>query len=293
MIPQGRFAFMARLDFATWAPERVVAALRELGYGGVSWMRQHFHPRTHSAAQLRALMQVTADGGLAVTEVVVQQDLVCLDEAVRRDRIVLVGEYIEAAAEVGRPLLNVFTGPAPWDPQAPRIPRDVSEGSAWDMVHEAYAHFVPLAEAKGVTLILEPVFGHLAHDYYTAMELLRRFPSPALAINFDPSHLHLYRNDIPWVIRQWGSRIRHVHMKDAVGVPGMPGQEFLFPLLGEGSIEWPGVIRALDAVGYRGFYTVEFESFTFYRQVLRNDPVAAARLSMEALRKLIGEERQG
>jgi sugar phosphate isomerase/epimerase len=291
MIPNSRFAFMARLDFATWPSEKVLATLKSLGYGGVSWMRHHFHPRNKSLAELRALMQQTGDAGLGVSEIVVQQDLVCLDEGMRRDRIALAAEYIQAAAAVGRPPLNVFTGPALWDPQAPRIPRDLLEGTAWDMVHEAYAEIVPLAEAQGVTLILEAVFGQIAHDYYSTLELVRRHPSPALAINFDPSPYHLYRNDIPWTIRQWGTKIRHVHMKDAVGVPGMPGQEFLFPLLGEGSIDWRAFTEALETIGYEGFFTVEFESFAFYRQVLRNDPVAAARLSMEALRKLIGEER--
>lgn len=291
MIPDRRFAFMARLDFATWPAERVVAALAELGYGGVSWMRYHFHPRTHSLGDLHALVDSTHDAGLAVTELVVQQDFVCLDEAARRERIDVACEYIEAAAAVGRPLLNVFTGPAVWDPRAPRIPRDLSEGTAWEMVDEAYRRIVPVAETHGVTLIVEAVFGQVAHDYYSTLELVRRFPSPALGINLDPSHYHLYRNDIPWAIRQWGARIRHVHMKDAVGSPGLPGQEFLFPLLGEGAIDWLAFAEALDAVGYRGFLTVEFESFAYYRQVLGSDPIAAARLSLEALRRLVGEER--
>lgn len=281
---------MARLDFAAWPPERVVAALKGLGYGGVSWMRQHFHPRTHALGDLRALLQTTQDAGLAVTELVVQQDLVCLDEAVRRDRIAVVCEYIEAAAAADRPLLNVFTGPASWDPGAPRIPRDLSEGTAWDMVDDAYRQVTAVAEAHGVTLVVEAVFGQVVRDYFTTRELLRRVPSPALAVNLDPSHYHLYRNDIPWAVRQWGSRIRHVHMKDAVGVPGLPGQEFLFPLLGEGSIDWTAFLAALDAAGYRGFLTVEFESFAYYRQVLGRDPVAAARLSLEALRRLVAHD---
>jgi sugar phosphate isomerase/epimerase len=285
LIPDSRFAFMARLDFAAWPPERVVAALKGLGYGGVSWMRQHFHPRTHALGDLRALLQTTRDAGLAVTELVVQQDLVCLDEAVRRDRIAVVGEYIEAAAAAGRPLLNVFTGPASWDPGAPRIPRDLSEGTAWDMVDDAYRQVTAVAEAHGVTLVVEAVFGQVVRDYFTTRELLRRVPSPALAVNLDPSHYHLYRNDI---LPSGSGADRLRPHEDAVGVPGLPGQEFLFPLLGEGSIDWTAFLAALDAAGYRGFLTVEFESFAYYRQVLGRDPVAAARLSLEALRRLVG-----
>lgn len=293
MIPDRRFGFMARLDFGHWPAARVVAALRDLGYGGVSWTRPHFHPRTHALADLRALVETTGDAGLGVAELVVQQDLVCLDEATRRDRIAVVCEYVEAAAAAGRPLLNVFTGPAAWDPAAPRIGPDLSEGAAWDMVDDAYRRIVPHAEAHGVTLAVEAVFGQVVRDYFTTLELVRRFPSPALAINLDPSHYHLCRNDIPWTVRQWGGRIRHVHVKDAVGGPGLPGRDFLFPLLGEGAIDWPAFAAALDAAGYRGFLTVEFESFAYYRQVLGNDPVAAARLSLQALRRLVGEVAPG
>ena len=56
--------------------------------------------------------------------------MVSLDENLRRDRIKLVKECIEAASEVGVNIINLFSGPAPWDAKAPRIPEDISEGKA-------------------------------------------------------------------------------------------------------------------------------------------------------------------
>ena len=93
-------------------------------------------------------------------------------------------------------------------------------------------------------------------------------------------------NDIPWAVRQWGPRIRHVHLKDAVGRPGMFGETFIFPLLGEGLVPWADLLTALDDIGYQGYLSVEFESWDYYRQILGNDPVAAARLSLELLGRL-------
>ncbi len=139
-------------------------------------------------------------------------------------------------------------------------------------------------------LAVEGVFGHLVHDYYTTLELLRHYDSPALGINLDPSHGVLVGNDIPWVIRQLGSRIRHVHLKDAVGRPGMFGDTFVFPLLGEGVVPWADFFAALDDIGYEGYLTVEFESWDYYRQVLGSDPVEAARLSLQILARLDGSE---
>jgi inosose dehydratase len=106
----------------------------------------------------------------------------------------------------------------------------------------------------------------------------------------DPSHYQLYGNDLPWVIGKWGSRIKHVHLKDVVGRPGLPMQDFIFPLLGEGSIDWEAFTRALDEVGYDGYLSVEFESFAYYRQVLGGDPARAAELSMEQVRGLFEGE---
>jgi sugar phosphate isomerase/epimerase len=167
-----------------------------------------------------------------------------------------------------------------------RLGRDLSEGQAWDIIRRTFDELVPLAERCGVYLAVEAIFGHLARDYYTVMELLRRYDSPHLGVNMDPSHYRLYGNDVPWAVRQLGPRIYHVHLKDVVGRPGMPPDDFLFPLLGEGVIDWAAFASALDEVGYTGALSVEFESFGYYRKVLQNDPVAAARLSMEQIQRL-------
>jgi len=67
----------------------------------------------------------------------------------------------------------------------------------------------------------------------------------------------------------------------------MPQQDFIFPLLGEGLVDWPAFLAALDEVGYDGFLTVEFESFNYYRTVLADDPSRAAAISMEQIRALM------
>jgi sugar phosphate isomerase/epimerase len=245
-----------------------------------------------SDVERRALVSETHAAGLAVSEWVVQVDLVHPDPEVRARRVGLAADAMRAVAALDlsdQPLaapVNLFTGPAPWDPAAPRLGRDLSEGQAWEMVLAAYDLLVPLAEELALDLAVEGVFGHLVHDYYTTLELLRHYDSPRLGLNFDPSHGILVGNDIPWVIRQWGPRIRHCHLKDAVGRPGMFGETFVFPLLGEGQVPWAGFFAALDEVGYAGHLTVEFESWEYYRQALGSDPVAAARLSMDLLRRI-------
>ena len=90
-----------------------------------------------------------------------------------------------------------------------------------------------------------------------------------------------------WLITQWGDRIAHVHIKDGIGVPQLG--KFVFPLLGEGRVNWKQFFEALEEIEYDGFCSLEFESFRFYRQVLKNDPEAAARLLLEQLNALLDE----
>ena len=287
-----RYGFLAGLDFASMPAARVADELAALGYVAVSWPLARFDPSSIPDSGRRQLLSDTRAAGLAVSEWVVQIDFVHLEAGAREARVRQAADAVRAVAGLdlgGQPApapVNLFTGPAPWDPTAPRLGRDLSEGQAWDMVRGAFDVLVPLAEEAGIDLAVEGVWGHLAHDYYTTLELLRHYDSPRLGINMDPSHGVLAGNDIPWAVRQWGSRIRHFHLKDAVGRPGMDGETFLFPLLGEGKVPWAGFFGAVDAIGYEGHLSVEFESWDYYRQVLGSDPVAAARLSMELLGRL-------
>ncbi|MGQ9731685.1 MAG: sugar phosphate isomerase/epimerase family protein [Candidatus Zipacnadales bacterium] len=284
-----QLAYMASLDFATWNPADLCRCLAEIGYRGVEYTLAHFDPRSHSDDEIAAAIQAATESGLTVSEVVVQQDYVTRDEVAREDRITHTIECIEAAARHGVRTLNLFTGPAPWDPHAPRLGKDLNEGEAWELVFDAFDQLVPVAEAKGVQLAVEAVFGMIVRDYYTTLPLMDRYDSPYLGLNFDPSHYELYDNDIPYAVQQWRERIFHVHLKDCVGVPGgLPGESFIFPLLGEGTIDWAAFFRALDDIGYDGYLSVEFEAFNYYRTVLKNDPVRAAQLSMEQGWALLG-----
>ncbi len=155
------------------------------------------------------------------------------------------------------------------------------------MLLASYGPLVELAEKHKVSLALEPAFKMLCHDYYSTQELFRRLDSEWLGINLDPSHLVLYGNDLVKVIREWAKRISHVHLKDVFGKVGDPGRDFMFPLLGEGQVPWSVFFSSLEEIGYKGFFSVEFESFGYYSRILGNDPREAARLSMVQIEKLL------
>ncbi len=284
-----RFGYMASLGFASWAVEDIVRSLSELGYSSVEWTLSHFDPKK-DGSELSKLVDIPSKYGMTASEIVVQQDFVTLDSSIFEQRVNFVADCISAAERTGIPIINLFTGPAPWDSRAPRLGIDLSEGDAWKLVLAAFERLLPLAEKHHVILAVEPVFGHLCHDYYSIRELLHHFDSGSLGINYDPSHFRLYGNDIPWTIHQLAPWIHHVHLKDVVGKPGMPGQDFTFPLLGEGVIDWHAFSQALDQVGYQGTLSVEFEAFGYFEKVMESNPLKAAALSMEQIVHLFPQQ---
>ncbi|MBI2844846.1 MAG: sugar phosphate isomerase/epimerase [Armatimonadetes bacterium] len=270
--------------------ERVCDILSTIGYASIEWDMSFFDPRKTTRDQRKRLREVPDSLGMDVSDVCVQHDYVTLSEDERRDRIEHTIECIRAAAEAGIPAINVYTGPRFWIPGNPRLHYDIPEGKAWDLVFDAYSRMLPVAEKHGVTLLVECCFGMVCRNYYTMKYLIDHFNSDYLRINADPSHDYLARSDIPWVIRQWGKKIGHAHLKDAVGVPGFPGDTFTYPLPGDGRIDWKTFFSAFDDIGYTGAFTVEFEAMSYYESILKEDPVKAAQISYERIGRLLESE---
>jgi len=282
-----RVGFLAREGFENTPPEVVCRQLSEIGYRAIEWSRHHFRPREMSTAELQHLVNVASDHGMAVSNIFIALDYIVTDDQVRADHIRLTQECIEAAADIGIDVVNVHPGPQRWMPGHVRIPEEMSEGTAWQMAFDAYDQILPVAEKSKVYLANEGVWGMVTHDYFSTVPLIERYDSPYQAITMDPSHGNLWRNDIPWVIGQWGKRIKHAHLKDSIGTPGYDQDTFIFPLLGEGQIEWPAYFHAMNEVGYEGYFIVEFESWFYYEKVLKRDMLAAARISYDAVKALV------
>ncbi len=125
----------------------------------------------------------------------------------------------------------------------------------------------------GVRFALEVHPTEIAFDLYTADRLLRTFEHrPTLGFNFDPSHLVWQGVEPHLFIREFASRIYHVHMKDVgVTLDGKAGilGSFLpfgdlrrgwnFRSLGHGDVDFDAIIRDLNAAGYGGPLSVEWE----------------------------------
>lgn len=280
-----RIAFQASLGYLHWPFADVILSLKSIGYDGVEWSTAHFDPDKGSV-EAKRIVDATRDAGLEVSRIFAHEDLVSLDEAVRQARIERTLTVIELAGECGVSNVGTMSGPAPWDQSSPKIPGDISEGAAWDQVIDAYRQFEAAGRKAGVLISSEGVFGMVACEFFSHKFLIDTIDSEFVGVNYDPSHGILSGNfDVGWNIRQWGDRIIHCHLKDAVGISQRPG-EFIFPLLGEGRVEWSDFFDTLEDIEFDGFAAVEFESFSYLARVLQGDPEAAARLSLDQVNAL-------
>jgi sugar phosphate isomerase/epimerase len=280
--PGWKFSYLPYFGFNSI--DEALAAISSLGYEGVE-LPSLIPYKT--SEELRDVVQKAKSRNLEISEVGFSQDFVTLDENRRRNSVKETKDKIQMASECGISIVKGLTGPYPWDKNALKLGVDLGEGKAWSLVLESFNDFIGTCEKYRVFFALEACFGTLTRDYYTTKELLDSINSKYLTLNMDPSHYNLYGNDVAWVVRRFGKeKIKHVHLKDSVGVPRDEGRDFIFPLLGEGSIDWKSFFQALRDIDYKGYFSAEYESMNYFKNILDSNPVKTAEISLQLMKKL-------
>ncbi len=238
-----------------WSLDQIIDAAANFGYDGI---------------ELRLLdgevLDLTADADKvehAVTRCRSQQVDVCaLDTSCRfsgasakREREVKsLLAWIRLAERVQVPLLRVFGG-ASGEEQG----IDADEADA--RVAESLRKVVLAAKHTGITVMLE------THDAYSSARrvahVLDLVDAPCVAALWDSLHPYRMGETHVEVIALLGSRIAHVHVKDARRVapaePGNSGSDWQLVPLGEGEVPVRAQLTALEQLGYTGWVSVEWE----------------------------------
>lgn len=223
-----------------------------------------------SDRDIRAIGRLAKRSGIAISGVCSflfwQYPLTDNDPKRRRKGLELAGRMIEATALAGTENLLVVPGAvyAPWIENFDPVPNDVCERRA----REAIGQLLPLAEAAGVYLNIENIFANgflLSPQEMNAF--VDSFRSERVCVHFDTGNIMEYQFPEHW-IPVLGSRIRNVHLKEW----DKRTREFSlhnFRTLLDGTTNWPAVLEALDATGYRGYLTFEyFHPFQHYPEAL-------------------------
>ena len=179
-----------------------------------------------------------------------------------------------AAKKLGVNVVTCFLGSPIWKywysfPQTTM--QMVEEG--FQKIKKLWTPIFDVFDECGVKFALEVHPTEIAFDYYSTKRLLETFDyRPTLGLNFDPSHL-VWQGVNPCVfLRDSASRVYHVHMKDVkVTLDGRAGilgshiefgdtrRGWNFVSLGHGNVDFDGIIRELNQMGYTGPLSVEWE----------------------------------
>jgi len=180
----------------------------------------------------------------------------------------------KAAKNLGVHIITGFTGSPIWK-YLYSFPQTTEEQieAGFQEIYDLWTPILDVFKENEVVFALEVHPGEIAFDYYSTQRLLKKFEDrPEFGLNFDPSHLLWQGINPALFLQDFMDRVYHVHMKDAAvtldGRSGLLGSHidfgdlrrgWNFRSLGHGDVNFEDIIRVLNANGYDGPLSVEWE----------------------------------
>jgi sugar phosphate isomerase/epimerase len=236
--------------------EDALSFLADTGYDGVSLTLDHHHldpfapDLSHRLDRLRqrledlTLTAVVETGGRFVLDPRRKHEPNLISNEGRQRRVEFLCRAVDIAADLGAETVSFWSGTAP---------PDVDGEVAWRRLVEGCSAALEAAEKRGVTLAFEPEPGHLVErlDQYDAL-LDALGGSECFGLTLDVGHcLCVGEESVPERILERAGQLVNVHIEDVRrGV-----HEHLD--FGEGDVDFPPILDALNRIGYRGLVSVE------------------------------------
>ncbi|GAA1852149.1 sugar phosphate isomerase/epimerase family protein [Microbacterium koreense] len=195
-------------------------------------------------------------------------------EGVRRRAAEDMKNTARFAAKLGVKTVVGFSGSSIWKYVAmfPPASDEMIEAGYQDFA-DRWNPILDVFEEVGVRFALEVHPSEIAYDYWTAKRTLEAIGNrEVFGFNFDPSHFVWQQLDSVAFVLDFADRIYHVHCKESRtnldgrnGVLGShlpwanPRRGWTFVSTGHGDVPWEPLFRALNAIGYTGPTSVEWE----------------------------------
>ncbi|MCW2802908.1 MAG: inosose dehydratase [Propionibacteriaceae bacterium] len=237
--------------------EQAVRDIAAAGYTGTEMFDGNLAAYRDRPDELRNLL---ADNGVELVSVYTGANFIYPD--ILPDELDKVRRSCELAATFGAQRLVVGGGARRASGTRPDDYDRLAE--SLDQVHE-------IAASHGLVASYHP---HLSTIVESPDELAQLLPRTRIAFCPDTAHLAAGGGDPAALIRQYGERVAHVHLKDVRLDP----VEF-FPL-GQGSLDFADILAAVKEVGYDSWLLVELDSYD-------GDPLEAARISKVYLEQVL------
>ena len=165
------------------------------------------------------------------------------ERAGREARLRLLTRCAEIAAELGGETISIWSG---------ALPAGVGREEAWEHLVAGVAELCRRADGLGVRVAFEPEPGMLVETLEGWERLREEVAHPALGLTLDVGHVPCTESiGVDEAIRRHAEELINVHLDD------MRGRVHDHLQIGEGELEFPSILRALDEAGYAGVASVE------------------------------------
>lgn len=225
----------------------VLPVLAEKGFDGIEL--PVFRP---SGFETRYIREALAASDLRCTVGAVLLpgfSLVTEDVTVRQQSLNNVRDIIHVVADLGA---DIVAGPL-YTPVG-ELPGRRRTAEEWKRAIDAYQQLTPTLDADGVTLAIEPL-NRFETYFLNTMEdgvaLCDAVNHPRVGLLFDTFHANIEAKDVAAALVRGGRHVKYIHTSE--NDRGTPGS---------GHVDWPGVFRAVEAIGYDGWLTIESFGFS-------------------------------
>jgi sugar phosphate isomerase/epimerase len=260
-------------------------------YAGIT----HIDVDGFSASQAAEVRALTQRYGVQISGLGYYPNPLAPDNDESRTAVEHLKKVIAASAELGLGRVNTFVG---------RDPAKSVEKN-WPKFLDTWQPLIEFAQQHGVKIGIEncpmlftedewPGGKNLAHSPAIWRKMFESIPSDHFGLNYDPSHMVFQQMDYLAPMRDFASRLFHIHAKDVrvdqhkldqVGTLAYPNLYHTPKLPGLGEVDWGRFFSVLGDAGYRGPVCVEVED-RIYEGSLENR-ILALRQSHDYLRQFV------
>lgn len=165
----------------------------------------------------------------------------------RKAAIAHTERYLDLAKEVGAPVIRLFCGD---------YPAALAPVVALELAAQSLREIGDFAQARGVRVAIETHDAFIRTD--RLMELIRLANHPAVGVLWDIHHPYrIVGETVAQSMRHLNGKVMHTHLKDSIQSEG--GEGYTYVLLGRGDVPMREAIAALQAGGYDGYFSLEWE----------------------------------
>ena len=137
---------------------------------------------------------------------------------------------------------------------------------ALDTVADAARNLAEFTEDLGVDIAIEFNWSPLVRSLQSAVRVAEIADHPRVGVLFDTAHYHVTPTKLGDINANSVGYIKHVHLNDMPDKPAdLTHKDSDRVLPGEGVLDLPGIIAALEDNGYEGFFSIELFNEDLWR----------------------------